>query len=568
MVQPVCPGARAAIGQARCPVPGSSPWRAALSSLTRFRGAATQPSAERPDQPLHRTVSPAVAALCALAASSAAVAQEPYSPLVPRGTLRLDARGLYVSYADERLTSALSGPAGAGGFPFLARTESAVASMIGEPWNLTLGSMQTVAERSSARVPIALDVGVFDWLTVGAVVPLAGSDAEFSLHFSADSVAANAGFNPVLDGEVPVTIFMNGLQSAIADYGAYRDATCEMDPSSPECAGATRVLQEASDFEGSASLLYGEMFAPLASSAAGEALQARLAVLSEAFAAAGVTSPGTIPLSTTPVTFEDLQSFVTDPRYGIASSQGLAKWRSVWQLGDVELHADARLAEAGGTESSYRVVAGAGATVRLPTGSQADPANFLATGSGDAQWDVELRGWMNGRWPRGFGMWADLRYGVQVGGGSERRVFDPAAPFAPLSTQAQLDWDPGDYQIVELSPWFRISEGLSALAGYRLFRKGEDSFALRPQVDPDPAAAPPAPPPDPSVLVPGTGYSASHLLLGMVYNRAAADQGGISGAPLEIRVVYRQVVGGSDSDIPREASLEVGFRLFRRIWGG
>ena len=542
--------------------------RAALSSLTRFRGAAAPNSAAKPDHSLHRTASPAIAALCALAASSAAVAQEPYSPLVPRGTLRLDARGLYASYADERLTSALTGPAGTGVFPFLARTKSVVGSMVGEPWTLTLGSMQTVAEKGSARVPIALDVGVFDWLTVGAVVPLAGSDTEFSLYFSADSAAANTGFNPVLDGEVPVTVFMNGLQSAIADYSAYREATCEMDPSSPECAGATRVLREASDFEGSATLLYGEMFAPLAWSAAGEALQARLAALSEAFAVAGVTAPATIPLSTTPVAFEDLQSFITDPRYGIAASHGLARWRSVWQLGDVELRADARLAETGGTESSYRVVAGAGALLRLPTGSQDDPANFLDIGSGDAQWDVELRGWMNGRWPRGFGLWVDVRYGIQVGGGSERRVFDPEAPFAPLSTQARLDWDPGDYQIVELSPWFRISEGLSALAGYRLFRKGEDSFALRPQVDPDPAAATPATPPDPSVLVPGTGYSASHLLLGMVYNRSAADQGGTPGAPLEIRVVYRQVVGGSNGDVPREASLEVGFRLFRRIWGG
>ncbi len=517
---------------------------------------------------MHRTPFAAVAALCTLAASSAAVAQEPYSPLASRGTLRLDARGLYASYADERLASALTGPAGARVFPFLGRTESVVGAMIGEPWTLTLGSMQTVAERGSARVPIALDVGVFDWLTVGALVPLAGSDTEFSLHFSADSATANAGFNPVLDAEVPVTIFMNGLQSAIADYGAYREATCEMDPSSPECTGATRVLQEATNFAASASLLYGEMFAPLAGSAGGEALQARLAALGEAFGAAGVTFPATIPLSTTPVTYENLQSFVTDPRYGIASSHGLAKWRSVWQLGDVELRADARLAQAGGPASPYRVVAGAGAMVRLPTGSQDDPGNFLDTGSGDAQWDIEFRGWMNGRWPRGFGLWADLRYGIQAGGGSERRVFDPGAPFAPLSTQAKLDWDPGDYQIVELSPWFRVSEGLSVLAGYHLFRKGEDSFALRPRVDPDPDAPAPATPPDPSILVPGTGYSASHLLLGLVYNRSAADRDGPPAAPLEIRVVYRQVVGGSSGDVPREASLEVGFRLFRRIWGG
>ena len=517
---------------------------------------------------MRRIAFPAIAALFVLAASAAAAAQEPYSPLVPRGTLRLDARGVYASHPDVRLEDALSGPAGTGVFPFLARTESVVSEMIGEPWALTLGSLRTVAERGSATVPIALDVGVFDWLTVGAMVPLAGSDTEFTLHFSADSAAANAGFNPALDREVLVTIFMNGLQSAISDYGGYRDGACETDPSSSECTRATSVLEEARAFEGSAALLYGETFAPLEGSPAGEALRARLSALAEAFAAAGVAAPPAIPLSDTPVTHEDLLSFVTDPRYGIASSQGLAKWRSVWQLGDVEVRADARLADAGGEMSPYRIVAGAGALLRLPTGSQDDPANFLDTPSGDAQWDVELRGWMNGVWPRGFGLWADLRYGVQIGGVSERRVFDPSAPFAPLFTQAELDWDPGDYQLVELSPWYRISAGLSALAGYRFFRKAEDSFALRPAAETDPAATPAtATPPDPSILVPGTGYSSGHLLLGMVYNRAAADRGGTPGAPLEIRVVYRRVTAGSSPEVPREASLEVGFRFFRRFWG-
>ena len=516
---------------------------------------------------MHRTASPVASALCALVASSAAVAQEPYSPLVPRGTLRLDARGLYASHADERLEGALNGPVGTGIFPFLARTESVVGSMIDEPWALTLGSMRTVAERGSASVPLALDVGVFDWLTVGAVAPLVGSDTEFSLHFFADSATANAGFNPALDREAVVVGFMNSLGAAIGDYGDHREATCAVDPSSPECVGSTRVLDEARAFQDALALLYGETFAPLSESVAGEALRARLAGLAEAFAAAGVTAPSTIPLSTAPVTYEDIQAFVTDPRHGIADANGLTKWRSVWQVGDVEVRADARLARAGGAESAYRIAAGARALLRLPTGSRDDPANFLDAGSGDAQWDVELGGWLNGSWPRGFGLWAELRHGVQLAGATERRVFDPAAPFAPLSTQAQLDWDPGDYQIVEISPWYRISDGLSALAGYRFFRKGEDSFALRPGNGDGPAGAGTAAAADPSVLVPGTGYSAGRLLLGMVYNRAAADRDGTPGAPLEIRVVFRQVVGGSDRTVPREASLEVGFRLFRRIWG-
>ena len=522
---------------------------------------------------MHRTVSLVTTAFCVLFASAAASAQEPYSPLVPRGKIRLDARGLYASFSDQygglaggsaTLGNAFSGSVGTGTFPFLTATESVVNSILDEPWTLSLGAISSVVEKSTASVPLALDVGVFDWLTVGAVVPLVGNETEFTLHFTADSTAANAGFNPALDSEVLVASFLNGLNGTIGAYDAYRDATCRMDPSSPACTGAVAVLEEARAFERSLSLLYGEMFAPVAWSPAGAALQARLASLTEAFEAAGVTGPSTVPLSTTALTAEDLQALVTDPRYGIAATYPLAKWRSVWQLGDVEVRADARLVETGDPQAASRITAGAGAVLRMPTGSQDDPANFLDTGSGDGQWDVEFRGWMNGQWRSVFGLWADLRYGAQIGGTAERRVFDPSVTFAPLASQIRLDWDPGDYQSIELSPWYRISGGLTALVGYRFLHRGEDSFALRA----DPEATAPATPPDPDILVAGTGFSASQLMLGMVYNRAGAEHNGVAGDPLEIRLVYRRVLGGSWGAVPRESSLEVGFRLFRGIWGG
>ena len=516
-----------------------------------------------------------IAALCGIAPSPAASAQEPYSPLVPSGKIRLDARGLYSSFSEllgvergtsgraARLSDAFSGIAGVRTFPFLGAAESAVNSILEDRYALSLGSMAAAMEKNTAMVPLGIDVGVLDWLTVGASVPLVGSETEFTLFFAAET--ANAGFSPALDNEVVVTGFMNQLQGSINAYDGYREVTCQMDPDSPDCAGAIRVLRDARSFESALALLYGEMFVPLSSSSAGSALQARLAALNMAFDAAGLAGPSTLPLATAALTTEDLQRLVTDPRYGIAASYPLHTWRSTWSLGDVEVRADARLLETGEPGAASRITGGAGATVRLPTGSQDDPANFLDIGSGDGQWDVELRGWMNGRWPRGLGLWADLRYGLQIGGTTERRVFDPEFTFSPAYSQTVLDWNPGDYQRIELAPWLRISGGLTALAGYSFFRKGEDSFSVRPAEGPDPAPASPA---DPAVLVPGTGVSASQVILGMVYNRAAGKQAGIAGDPLEIRVVFRQVVGGSGGAVPRETSLEVGFRVYRAIWGG
>ena len=515
--------------------------------------------------------------MCGLTLSSMASGQEPYSPLVPRGKIRLDARGVYSSFHDllgvdarsgggaARLSDAFSGPVGNRLFPFFGATESAVNSVLDDPWDLSLGTISAAMEKGRASVPLAIDVGVLDWLTVGAVVPLIGNETELTLHFTSDSVFANAGFSPALDRDVLVASFLNDLGTSINGYGAYREAACMMDPDSPECSGATQVLGAARSFQHALVLLYGEMFAPLEGSRAGAALQARLDDLGAAFAEAGLTGPATIPLATSALTAEDIQTLLTDPLYGIEASYPLAGWRSPWRFGDLEVRADARLAEAGDAGATPRIVAGAGATVRLPTGSQDDPANFLDSGSGDGQWDVELRGWMNGHGPRGFGLWADIRYGLQAGGTTERRVFDQSVTFAPAVSRASLAWNPGDYQRLELTPWLRLADGLTVLAGYRFFRKGEDSFSVRTGDAPEDAPSTPA---DPALLVAGTGFSASHVLLGMVYNRSATESDGRAEYPLEIRAVLRQTVGASGGAVPRETSFEVGFRLFYGIWGG
>ena len=530
---------------------------------------------------MHRTVPLLATFLFILSAPAVASAQEPYSPLVPRGKIRLGLRSEYSSFSSgygiggagseapgglEQLSDAFSGPADTRIFPTLARFEDAVGNASGESFTMSLGSMASVMEKSAVRVPVSIDVGVFDWLTVGAVVPLVQSETEFSLHFATDSAGTNAGLSPgVADTDV-VSGFLSGLQGSIGAYDAFRNTTCLSDPSSSRCLDATALLADARAFGSALSAMYGSLMAPLGWSPAGMAMQARLATFAEAFLAAGVTGvPATVPLAEAPLGAEELQRLVTDPVFGIAGSYALEQWTPLWRLGDIEVRVDGRLLESGEPEGAYHVVAGAGAVVRLPTGVQDDPANFLDMGTGDAQPDVEVRGWMNGRWRSGLGLWADLRYGVQMSGTTERRVFAPGFTFAPRSTQLQLDWNPGDYQFIELSPWYRLADPLTLLGGYRYFRKGLDTFALG-----IPEGTEPAPPGtllNPGILVPGSDVSSSQVLLGVVYNRSASVRDGIAGKPLEIRLVYRQVVGGSGGDVPNSRSLEAGFRFFRGVWG-
>ncbi len=524
--------------------------------------------------PLNRS---AVLALVALfLAFVDATAQEPYSPLAPRGHVRFGILGDYSSFSEVyqiganadgpyRLGDQLSGPVGSTVFPFLASAESAVKAAIEDDYQMSLGSMSSVLEKSLVRVPFALDVGVFDWLTVGAAAPLLQNETEFTGRFADDVDAANAGFNPGLEDPAGVSVFLDGLQGAIGAYDVYRGQACATDPTSEICQDATALTADARNFHSLLSLMYGSAFAPLSWSDAGMALAERLAAFSAAFAEAGIAAlPGSMPLAEVRATPEDMLRLVSEPGFGIEATHPLEAWLSPWRIGDVEVRADARLFETGDPSSDRGVAAGAGAMVRLPTGTQEDPGNFFDSGD-DAQMDVEVRGWMNGRWRGGFGLWADLRYGLQLPGSTVRRVFDPASTFAPRASEATLDWNPGDYQLVELVPWYRLSEPLSLMAGIRHFRKAADAFSL-PAV-PEEGAALPAVAVDPTVLVPGTSQTLTRLQLGMVYNRAAsAGDFGAVADPLEIRVLYRRAISGS-GNAPLAQSLEVGFRFFTRVWG-
>ena len=511
---------------------------------------------------------------------SGASAQEPYSPLVPRGSVRLGVLGEYSSFSElyriggraggpHGLGDLFNGEVGSGIFPFLATSEAAVREAIDDDYALSLGTMASVLEKSSARVPLALDVGVFEWLTVGAVVPFVQNETEFTTSFAADSSAVNAGFSPGIEDPAVVSGFLSGLQGSIGGYDQFRARTCATDPMSDACRDATALVAQARVFQRQLTLMYGGMFVPVDWSDAGAALQARLAEFAEAFAAAGVPAvPGAVPLASVLLTTEDLELLATDPFFGVEATHPLDKWRSLWRIGDIEVRADARVYETGDPEGPGRLTVGAGAMVRLPTGTQDDPGNFLDSGSGDAQLDVEARAWMNGRWGERFGLWADVRYGVQLPGSTVRRVFDPGRAFAPRSSEVTLDWNPGDYQFVELSPWYRIGEPLTLTAGYRFFRKGEDAFTVPVAVVDEGVAAASANMGDPAVLVPGSGGSVGQALLGMVYNRGVrAGEDGPVGDPLEIRVIYRRAVGGSGG-LPVARSLEVGFRFFVGVWGG
>lgn len=513
-----------------------------------------------------------------------ASAQEPYPFLVPRGSARLEIPGIYSSHSSryrtpggadgdalEELGDPYTGAVGPTVFPALVGFEEAVRRTGQEGYAAALGSTASFMERSEVRVPFSIDVGVFDWLTAGIVVPVVHSDVEFALHFDADSAGANAGFSPALADSASVNAFLNGLGSSIGEFDGYREGVCTADPNSSKCASATAALEGAVVFQSALTAMYGTSFAPLAWSEAGEALQSRLAELAVIFGAAGVGGlPGLVPLADKLLGPADFLELISNPVHGIGATTPEGRWRPGWRLGDIELRVNSRLYDSGGDADERGIEVGFGTLVRLPTAVQADPSSLVDMGTGDDQMDIEVRGWLNARLGGGPGIWAGYRHGVQLGGTTIRRAFDPSFTFAPLSTQVALEWDPGDYRVVDLAPWYRVSRSLTLLAGYRHRGKGPDSFAL--SADAGGEASPDStegPPPDPKILVANSESSSGRLLLGVVYNRATTSpEDGSLGSPLEIRFTYRQTVAGSGGDVPKSRSLEAGLRLYADLWRG
>ena len=437
-----------------------------------------------------------VAFLALFAVPAPATSQEPYSPLIRRGMLRLTVQSEYLTFSSryvnngaatainglQPLSSLFSGTAGPTIFPTLKGFEEAVEEASATPYSANFGTLDAAVEKSSLRLPLEMDIGVFDWLTVGAVVPLVQNQTEFCFTLTRirqASTRASARACPMNRWSLtfsPDSSNRLGATTRSARLHASRtpvpQAAKTQRPWPPTLVPSIPRL----------GLMYESGMSPLASSEAGLALQQRLAEFAGAFSAAAVTgTPGSVPLSEVPLTAEDLSALITDPRFGIVGSHPLEQW-------------DGRFGRSGISRSGQTgvclkpVTAGGHGTLRSGRGCACGclrefrmihPTSWTPE-RGDRQTDIELRGWMNGR--RGaLGLWADLRYGLQLQGTTERRVFDQSFALAPHNTLRRLSWNPGDYQFIELAPWYRQLRRLQFWPATGISERGETAFLLRPQ---------------------------------------------------------------------------------------
>ncbi len=509
------------------------------------------------------------------AAPTAALSQEVSGPLVEPGRLRFEVSTLYL-YSDARFGERMVGETlveeeeplgfdfsdtavGSRLFPGLETLEQDLATATGGTVeSLILGSTRAVMTRDAVYLPLRIDIGVFDWLSVGGTVPFSRRRAEVAWAF--DGNGANTGLTPSVTDPGAVGTFLGGLSVAEAALASLTDDLCTADPTASGCIGASSLLEDGRQFRQALLRSLGSQGVfPIDGTPTAAALQSRVLALMDAHQALGVSYPNAVPMATQILDEEAYGNLVTDPGYGVVGAP-FESWRSAWEMGDVELHANVRLwmsppAEDADTgRSSTSILVGAGGLVRLGTGKTDLPDHFVDTGSGDGQQDLELSlfaGMSGGR----LGVWGEARYGVAAATTVVRRIAAPDRIFAPLSSSQVVRWTPGNYYHLRLSPRFQLTDEMSIAFDVRAYSKKADRY--------ESLVADDVPFPfDVELLELETEQNVLETGVGVVYSTVGTGRG----RSMEARFLFRRGVSGSGGLTPKTERFEFGLRLFKGIW--
>jgi len=520
---------------------------------------------------MHRV--PAMVALLLVAASDLA-GQVLDDALVPAGLLRFEVSPVFTSWDSrfgrtaggqegrERLGADLTTSAAHTLFPGADDLRAAVEALTGTPgYSPALGQTQARVTKDVTRVDLGGHLGIFDWLTVGAVYPWTRTRTNLDVWFLADTVGGDLGLNPSATDSPGVSSFLQALGVAEANAQARAAQTCAGSPGSAGCLSAQALAERTSAFTSSAAMAYAaSAFFPFATSSTAVALSQSVGALSADLVAAGL--PGIappMPFATERVSEADFWELPTTSGSRVLAAP-LGSLKGPWHAGDIELTATVRVLETGMADRvptspfSARVLATG--MVRLPTGLTENPDTALSVGTGDGQMDLEgrLLGQLTiGRW---FGLNVGGRYGNQRSRTLVRRVAPPETVLAPLSTRQLVEWRPGAYYGVEIAPVWRFTEELNLAGEYRLFRKFRDSFEL--------AGASVGAPVDTRVLEAESGVTLHEVGGSLRYDTLGRLGEGVRPMQVHLRVLH--AVAGGGGQTPVTTQVELGVRLFRRIW--
>ena len=513
-----------------------------------------------------------------------ATAQVSDDSLVPRGRIRLQFNPVFTAWesrfgerteggslvsGEETLGSDLTDETGVSLFPTVADLERHLQALTGNGnYSGVLGATSGRVSQDVTRMDLGVHVGVFDWLTVGVMVPLVKSHTSVDLAVQQNGVGSDLGINPTVAEADAVQRFLDALSGAHASSLAQATTLCSADPGSGACSAAQSLASRLGSFSVSSAGAYSASgFFPMAGSSIAQSLTDAVSSLDADLVGAGLSGIGApIVFSTELLSQQSLMESPMVAAFGINGTP-LRGLNTLWALGDVELSALARVLEGERSDSnsatprlSYSLAAGL--LVRLGTGSVDAHDVFLDLGTGDGQMDIEAR--VLGFLGLGshIGVHLGVRYGVQQAYSLLKRVAPRDLVMPQASSLRAVRWTPASYIGIALEPVWRLSPELSALASYRLYSKGTDSYAIlgEEQVGSVPV--------DIADLERESGTTVHRAGLGLRYSTLEAWRAGRASRPMELHLRVMSSVAGSGGHTPVATTVEFGIRLFRGVWGG
>lgn len=450
-------------------------------------------------------------------------------------------------------------------YPGLAANQAQIATLSGNGgYALSIGGATMQAQASVGTLQLAATVGVTSKLSVFGVVPIVRQQVQVDYHY--DSAGANAGFNPA-DPVFGTAAGRDSVSLFLADYKAALDTldlrlqTGYYDGNPADSALAVATLATGTAYWAGLTSLFvapGEAadFVPLAGSAAGQAMAGAVTTTQGNLAALGVPSfTQPLPLPADPLTASGYNNYLSSAGGPILAAPIVTN--TSFLLGDVELGASYTIIDRwnrAGHPGGLRLVAQA--LVRLPTGYQPLPNNFVSLPTGGGQTDLQLS------------MVADVgggkvgarftgTYNDQLSLTSERRVTLPTQPIPWADRLATVTTDPGNELALSALPYFQFAPGLALVGVVRYWSRGADVVDYASSADALP------------------GVSAGELATETQRN-AAILGGGLSYAPVQTGAkvpldafwLYEGVVSASGGYVPKAGTMRMGLRWPFRVWGG
>jgi hypothetical protein len=503
-----------------------------------------------------------------------AAAQLPDPWVVPRGALRVSLQPWYASY-DQLFDSSgtriplgayLSADSlGAAYFTTLVPAEQAVRAITGDStFRFDAGAFRARLDADIRRFPFSIALGISHRLTVTATVPLVTT--RVNAFAMLDTTDANAGWNQVTDsGAVvgardSVTQLLADLTAAVGTLEA-AIASGQWDcPTGPTCdqarALAARIPPLAANLValvGMPGLVSGDgttpvpPFAPLAESAAGQAILQAVADVSAELVGLGLPPlSGSLPLPSRRIGGNGADPVLGGAAFGYditPLSPGITTKLS--GIGDIELGVRYALAQG----PVLRAVLGA--IARLPTGKRDGSNDLLDIGTGDHQLDLTWT--LDAAFEPGtrLGLWLGAAWTMQLPDQLSQRVTRLDHPVALAATETIVHRNLGDVLRVSANPAVRLTQQFRVFVSASYYRKGADSYSVSGTPLSDLAAL---------TSVQTWGFGA-----GLWYH---GDRGkGGAALPIDAHLWYNVAYFGKGGAAPKTSTLNLGLRLYYNLWG-